>query len=81
MATRRNGNFDMPHCSFCGRTPDEVGEQLIASPSGDAYICPDCVVTCADIYEMNFVPQTSTQKKKRKAVRDLGIKLHKPKEI
>ena len=81
MATRRNGNFDVPHCSFCGRTPDEVGEQLIASPSGDAYICPDCVVTCADIYEMNFVPQTSTQKKKRKAGKDLGIKLHKPKEI
>ena len=82
MATRRNNNnnTDMPRCSFCGRTPDEIGEQIIAGPDG-AYICPDCVLTCADIYEMNLVSLPEAGKKKKKGGPSLDIRLHKPKEI
>lgn len=83
MASRRNNNNDdMPRCSFCGRTPDEIGENIIAGPGG-AYICPDCVLTCADIYEMNLVPMPQEAKKKKKGAAGpaLDIKLHKPKEI
>ena len=80
MATRRNHSNDTPQCSFCGRTPSELGEHLIASPSGEAYICPECVLTCADIYNMNLMPKKQTSKKKKTA-KGFDIKLHKPKEI
>lgn len=36
------------HCSFCGKTQNEV-ERLIAGPS--AYICNECVALCHDILE------------------------------
>lgn len=81
MAGKKNDNYDMPHCSFCGRTPEEIGEQLIASPAGDAYICPDCVLTCSDIYEMNLMPMPKSSGKKKKTAKNLNIKLQKPKEI
>ena len=81
MANKRNNNnTDMPRCSFCGRTPEEIGEQIIAGPGG-AYICPDCVLACADIYDMNLMPVPETKKKKKGGSNALDIKLHKPKEI
>ena len=72
----------MPHCSFCGRTPDEIGEQIIAGPDG-AYICPECVKTCAEIYDMTLVRRNESgmQKKKKAKENTPDIKLHKPKEI
>ena len=83
--SRKNGsNQDMPRCSFCGRTPDEIGEQIIAGPDG-AYICSDCVLTCADIYDMTLVHKGESrgQKNNKNAKHITGpdIKLHKPKEI
>ena len=40
--------IDMCACSFCGKLQKEA-KKLIANPSGDAYICDDCVRICADI--------------------------------
>ncbi len=78
MAGRRN-NTEMPRCSFCGRAAYEIDAQLIAGPAG-VYICPDCVMQCADIYEMDLMPEKAP-KKKKKSAEHLDIKLHKPKEI
>ena len=83
--SRKNGsNQDMPRCSFCGRTPDEIGEQIIAGPDG-AYICSDCVLTCADIYDMTLVHKGESRGQKNnktsKHITGPDIKLHKPKEI
>jgi len=36
-------------CSFCGRERAEV-KQLISAPSGDAFICNDCVEVCHDVF-------------------------------
>lgn len=35
-------------CSFCGRSQPEV-KKFIASPTGDAFICEDCIMVCNDI--------------------------------
>ena len=40
----RRGDEEMPRCSFCGKTPDKVG-QLITSPN-DANICRNCSEVC-----------------------------------
>ena len=39
---------DKLHCSFCGKSQDEV-KKLIAGPS--VYICNECVDLCNDIIE------------------------------
>lgn len=36
------------NCSFCGKSQAEV-KRLIASPSGDSFICDECVDICKDI--------------------------------
>ena len=41
------GSDDTLHCSFCGKTRDQV-RKLIQSPSG-VFICDECVTTCYDI--------------------------------
>ncbi|MCF7791782.1 MAG: ATP-dependent Clp protease ATP-binding subunit ClpX [Victivallales bacterium] len=38
----------MPKCSFCGNTPDKVG-QLITSPT-QAHICRTCAEVCLEMY-------------------------------
>lgn len=35
-------------CSFCGRSQPEV-KKFIASPTGDAFICEDCILVCNSI--------------------------------
>jgi ATP-dependent Clp protease ATP-binding subunit ClpX len=35
-------------CSFCGKTQAEV-KRLIASPSGDSFICDECIEVCKEI--------------------------------
>ncbi|MBP3619593.1 MAG: ATP-dependent Clp protease ATP-binding subunit ClpX [Clostridia bacterium] len=35
-------------CTFCGK-PQKAAKKLIASPSGEAFICDDCVRICFDI--------------------------------
>lgn len=38
----------MMECSFCGRTQLET-KNMITSPSGDCFICEDCVSICCDM--------------------------------
>ena len=35
-------------CSFCGKSQAEV-KRLISSPSGDSFICDECVDVCKEI--------------------------------
>ena len=35
-------------CSFCGRTQPDI-KKFIASPSGDAFICEECIDICSSI--------------------------------
>ena len=35
-------------CSFCGKS-QRVAKKLIANPTGDCYICDECVEICRDI--------------------------------
>ncbi len=42
------GKKEKLHCSFCGKTQDEV-QKLIAGPS--VYICNECVDLCNEILE------------------------------
>ena len=46
-------------CSFCGKSQTEV-KRLIASPSGDSFICDECIDVCKEIIkeEKIVTPQT-----------------------
>ena len=59
-------------CSFCGKTKNQV-RRLIAGHDG-AFICDECIDTCAEILEEEFQSYEETDS-------DLGINLMKPKEI
>jgi ATP-dependent Clp protease ATP-binding subunit ClpX len=48
--TQRTRNGDKIHCSFCGRTPEEV-QSIIAGP--EVYICDICVASSVDIIRNN----------------------------
>ena len=39
------------HCSFCGKTQDQV-KKLIAGPN--VYICDECIDLCSDIIEEEY---------------------------
>jgi len=85
MAEKKKTQGKEPRCSFCGRSVDEIGEQLIAGPNG-VFICADCVMTCADIFGMDMTDELDPLQKKSKKrgkteEHDLGITLRKPKEI
>ena len=43
---------NMPRCSFCGKTQDQV-VKLIAGPG--AYICNECIELCNDIIEEDIL--------------------------
>ena len=49
MAGKNNTTSQFVHCSFCGKTQDQVG-RMIAGPNG-AYICDECVAICNEIIE------------------------------
>ena len=42
-------------CSFCGRSQPEV-KKFIASPSGNAFICEDCILVCGKIINTDNKP-------------------------
>lgn len=63
-------NNDKNHCSFCGRSQDEVG--LLISGGDGAFICNDCVNYCSDII--------GSQKTKKYTFKDIEP-LPTPKEI
>ncbi len=54
--TQRTRNGDKIHCSFCGRTPEEV-QSIIAGP--DVYICDICVASSVDIIRNNLASFTA----------------------
>ena len=41
---------DATHCSFCGRSADQV-EKLISSPDGKTGICDECIDVCCDMLD------------------------------
>src|SRR5216683_147738 len=43
---RKDAQGDVLHCSFCGKSPQEV-QRLIAGPT--AYICDECIDLCNEI--------------------------------
>ncbi len=59
-------------CSFCGKSHTQA-RRLIAGHDG-AYICDECIDTCAEILEEEFEGYHESSE-------DLGINLLKPKEI
>jgi ATP-dependent Clp protease ATP-binding subunit ClpX len=48
MPNKNDYNSNLPKCSFCGSTPDKVG-QLITSPT-KANICKHCSEVCLDMF-------------------------------
>lgn len=47
MIIKQNGNDTVgPHCSFCGKSADDV-RKLVAGPS--VFICDECVDLCSDV--------------------------------
>jgi len=63
--TKKNSK-DIPTCSFCGRTEDDV-EKLISGPS--VYICDNCIHLCSNIIDKKAPPPARE------------LKILKPKEI
>jgi ATP-dependent Clp protease ATP-binding subunit ClpX len=62
MMKAKGGNYgSVPHCSFCGKSQDEV-RKLIAGPT--VYICDECIELCNEIIaeeaEERFVPRRLT---------------------
>ncbi len=49
--TQKSRGTDKVHCSFCGRSPEEV-QSIIAGP--DVYICDICVASSVDIIRKNL---------------------------
>jgi ATP-dependent Clp protease ATP-binding subunit ClpX len=49
--TQKSRSGDQIHCSFCGRSPEEV-QSIIAGP--DVYICDICVSSSVDIIRNNM---------------------------
>ncbi len=54
--TQKSRNGEKIHCSFCGRTPEEV-QSIIAGP--DVYICDICVSSSVDIIRNNLAAFTA----------------------
>lgn len=47
--TPKKGNDTIPRCSFCGGTPEQIG-QLVSSPT-KANICKNCSEVCLSIFD------------------------------
>jgi len=56
MAPSKSRSGEKIHCSFCGRTPEEV-QSIIAGP--DVYICDICVSSSVDIIRNNLAAFSS----------------------
>ena len=53
-------NDRVHRCTFCGR-PESDDLILISSPIANAFICSDCVDTCADILDDQFEEESALQ--------------------
>ena len=81
QGSRKVPSNAIPHCSFCLRSAQEIGEQLIAGPGG-VFICSDCVETCADLYGGVITYDDLTNDfGQQMDITTPSIKLKKPKEI
>src|SRR5438309_8955941 len=56
MAATTRGTRGQYHCSFCGKSQDQV-RRLIAGP-GAVYICDECVDLCREIIDEESAPPT-----------------------
>lgn len=72
MAKDTEGRKPVAHCSFCGRSANEVNK-LIAGPG--VYICDNCIEQCIEIIDDEKEEKKSADKKNAQK------KLPKPKEI
>jgi len=54
--TQKSKPTEKVHCSFCGRSPEEV-QSIIAGP--DVYICDICVASSVDIIRKNLAAFTA----------------------
>ena len=71
----KDDEIRIPHCSFCGKTQDEV-DKLIAGPK--AFICDECVDLCQSIIdEDGIMPGIGNKKEAQSA----EVKLPTPQEI
>lgn len=71
--SKKDTKNEIPKCSFCGKTRDQVN-RLIAGPDG-TFICDGCVEICAGIVEEELYTAPEEEKKTE------DINLLKPKEI
>ncbi|HIE33385.1 MAG TPA: ATP-dependent Clp protease ATP-binding subunit ClpX, partial [Thermodesulfobacteriaceae bacterium] len=58
----RSGTTSELHCSFCGKSQQEV-RKLIAGPS--VYICDECVELCNEIIAEDYEKELVDEKLKR----------------
>ena len=72
--TSKKGN-EIPRCSFCGGTPEQVG-QFITSPT-KANICKNCSEVCVNLFDK---ADTSIDRKKPDSY-IANLKISKPAEI
>ena len=75
MPNKKDYDGNLPRCSFCGNTPDKVG-QLITSPT-KANICRNCAEVCLDMFG-----RTADEAEKKDAESSIPeLNVPKPKEI
>jgi len=67
-------NDDLLHCSFCGKSQDEV-DKLIAGP--DVHICNECINLCNDIVDED----SRHNKKSKDGISELHVALPTPRQI
>ena len=70
MSPTKSRGGEKIHCSFCGRTPEEV-QSIIAGP--DVYICDICVSSSVDIIRNNLAA-FSARRSPRAALTPIQIK-------
>ena len=74
MSNKKDEDANLPKCSFCGNTPEKVG-QLITSPT-KANICKHCSEVCLDMFGKT---DASEKAEAEAAIPDLVVP--KPREI
>jgi len=69
---RKDAQGDVLHCSFCGKSPEEV-KRLIAGPT--AYICDECIDLCHDILLEEEIAEPRTGRTRLLTPKELHTKL------
>jgi len=69
---RKDAQGDVLHCSFCGKSPEEV-HRLIAGPT--VYICDECIDLCNEILLEEGVAAPREVRKRLWTPKELHTKL------